>query len=453
MKILAILFGKVILKLTRLLRFGGGSAAPGLFALNIYPYLVKDLSSQIPKNIVITGTNGKTTTARFLALFLKQQNFKVLRNLTGSNLERGVASTLIQKSSFLGKISNIDLGVWELDEAAFNTLVFKIKPQIIIFLNAFRDQLDRYGEIDSVVRKWQEVLLKIEWNPIVLINGNDGNIANLKNIKNIQSKVFMVKGVNMMWEKKHSRDNLKADFLAQGIKNKGLDGVEFKLKINNQVTKVNLSIPGVYHIFDFLAGFAAYYLLKLPIKEALGSLKHFSPAFGRVEKFSLQPEGLKHKKEGLIPSAAEGYIFLIKNPAGATLVFETIAPQIKKGDCLLIALNDNFADGQDVSWIWDLNFENLTSHSESDVKSDEGSRLETPIICSGKRAFDLALRLKYAGFNSKLITIEPDLTKAFNLAKSKTQGRLFILPTYTSLLELQKILVKQGIKKHYWREE
>ena len=155
-----------------------------------------------------------------------------------------------------------------------------------------------------------------------------------------------------------------------------------------------------------------------------GSLKGFSPAFGRVEKLDF------------------GYIFLIKNPAGATQVFETIAPSLKRNDRLILALNDNLADGTDVSWIWDADFECLPIYD-----------IQYTIYVSGTRAYDLANRLKYAGFDPNNIIIEPNLEEAFILSKKDLKGRLFVLPTYTAMLELQSILVKLGIKKHYWKEE
>ncbi len=175
------------------------------------------------------------------------------------------------------------------------------------------------------------------------------------------------------------------------------------------------------------------------------ALKTFSPAFGRVEKISFQPPGLKRR--------VDGYIFLIKNPAGATQVFETIAPQLKKGDRLLLALNDNLADGTDVSWIWDSNFELLqptTYNSSSLSLRAEGLQ---PIFCSGTRAYDLANRLKYAGFNVDVSNVESNLEKAVKQAQMGLKGRLFILPTYTAMMELQSILAKSGIKRNYWEEE
>ncbi len=426
---LAILLGKLLYFATRILKKGGGSAAPGLYALKIEPNLISSLASQIPQNIIITGTNGKTTTARLLDHMVKTQNLKIIRNSTGSNLERGVASALIDKANIFGQIKDVDLGIWELDEAAFNTVLFQLKPQIIVFLNAFRDQLDRYGEVDSIIKKWLTSLEKLDWEVQIIINGDDNSTAKLANSLIHPKALFRVKNYHPFGEKSEVNLIQKAEFEATIKKNKGLSGSEIILNYPSEQLNINLPIPGLYHTYDFLAAFASYYYLNLPLDKISDSLKNFSPAFGRVEQIKLGDN--------------QGYIFLIKNPAGASLVFETIEPEVKKDDRLLIALNDNFADGTDISWIWDADFELL----ESSLRAQRSN-----LVCSGTRAEDLALRLKYAGVDSQQIQIEPDLSKAFKLCRQDLSGRLFILPTYTALLELQSILANSKIKAHYWKE-
>jgi len=393
----AILIGKAVYSLSRSLKIGGGSAAPGLYALKIDANLVEKLAKSIPKNIVITGTNGKTTTSRMISHFAKENDLKVIRNHTGSNLERGIASTLISNYQLLTTNYQLDLGIWELDEAAFNTVAPKLNPNIVIFLNVSRDQLDRYGEVDKVVNDWCSTLSKLNPQTAVLINQDDKNLEKLE-------KYFKGKVV------KFGKKNIK------NIKLNGLKGSKFTIS-NLQFT---IPLPGLYHIYNATAAIIGAKLLNLPAK----SFKDFSPAFGRVEKFEW------------------GYIFLIKNPAGATQVFETIAPELKKNDRLLLALNDNLADGTDVSWIWDANFEKLSTIN-----------YQLSTTCSGTRAYDLANRLKYAGFSLDTSDVEQNLEQAFKKAKKNLKGRLFILPTYTAMLKLQKILAKSGIKKHYWESD
>ena len=225
-------------------------------------------------------------------------------------------------------------------------------------------------------------------------------------------KDYKISGEGIVHKKE--ADNL--DFEAKNVKLHGLKGSTFHL----QSSTFHLPLPGVYHIYDALAALACASLLNLPINQLTNQLKNFQPAFGRVEKLDF------------------GYIFLIKNPAGATQVFQTIAPQIKPQDRLLLALNDNLADGTDVSWIWDSEFERLIS--------------DTEVIVSGTRAYDLAVRLKYAGFDPKQIIVEQDLKKALQQAREGLKGSLYVLPTYTAMLQLQDILVKSGLKRPYWEE-
>lgn len=434
--ILAILVGKIIAALSRLLKIGGGSAAPGLFALRIDPELVEGLIKHIPKNVVITGTNGKTTTARMLSHFAKTQGLTIIRNHTGSNLERGIASTLIHHVS-LGVYlphtrgvlnSDYNLGIWELDEAAFNLVAPKIKPDIVVFLNVFRDQLDRYGEVDTVVKNWCQTLKDLPRETVILINGDDVNTLKLKSCFKGMVETFGVEGFKIVGEAIEKSSHHKLDFEAKNVKLSGLNGSTFKLFLNRKSLSLNLPLPGIYHIYDALAAIVCTHNLHIPLSRAVKSLKNYSPAFGRVEKLDF------------------GYIFLIKNPAGATQVFETVAPNISRNDRLLLALNDNLADGTDVSWIWDANFEVLQN-----LSSERKSR-DPKLYVSGTRANDLAVRLKYGGFDPKHILVEPSLKKALKQAREGLKGRLFILPTYTAMLELQLILAKQGLKRHYWEE-
>lgn len=428
-KLTAVLTGKLINSITRATKRGGGSAAPGLYASQIDPGLLRHLAKQIPENIVITGTNGKTTTAKLLTELIESQGQNVLRNSTGSNLKRGVLSALLQASTWTGSIKKVDVGLWELDEAAFNTVVFDLKPQVIVFLNVFRDQLDRYGEVDNVVRKWQETLSKIDWSPLIIVNANDGHTLELVRELKLANMGFKVEGAFLKWEKAPVDVKAKELITAKVTKNLGMQGTQLVLNIGNKPLKITLPIPGIYHIFDFLAAFCVYYSLNMPFEAIQPVLDQFSPAFGRVEKFS-------YKRK-------EAYIFLIKNPAGATAVFETIAPSLNSQDTVLLALNDNFADGTDISWIWDADFNQL-----------QPPKYKLNIIVSGKRANDLALRVKYSDLSYKLLAVKPDLAAAFDLAWKQTRkgGRIFLLPTYTALLELQGIMAKRKIKQEYWKE-
>ncbi len=410
----AVAAGKLIWGASRRLKIGGGSSAPGLYALKVDPNLISNLSKFIHRNIIITGTNGKTTTAKLLACFAKENNLSVIRNSTGSNLERGIASALIHHIG-LGK-KKYDLGIWELDEAAFNTVAPKLNPRVVIFLNAFRDQLDRYGEVDTVVENWRKTLQNVGRDTQIIVNGDDTNTAKL--IASLgKPQTFGLEELKIFGEGGRVK-KAEPNLLARKIQVLDLKGSSFE--VDNQ--KIYLPLPGIYHIYDFLGAFAVGKVLGFSVKSMVKSLKRYRPAFGRVEKLEF------------------GYIFLIKNPVGATQVLKTIVPNLDGNASLLIALNDNFADGTDVSWIWDTEFENLAG-------------IKNKIYCSGIRAEDLALRLKYAGIESEQLKIEADIKHALKEAREETKGRLFVLPTYTAMLKLQEILTKEGLKKPYWEEE
>lgn len=419
----AVLAGKSIFFFSRILNLGGGFAAPGLYALKIDPGIVEKLSSQIPKQVIITGTNGKTTTSGMLAHLFESEGIKVLRNRTGSNLERGIASTLIVHSSVFGRISE-QVAVWEVDEAAFNTLAPKIKPDLIVFLNVYRDQLDRYGEVDSIVNKWIETIKILPPETKLLINGDDGSLEGFyKAAKSVTA--FSVPGAGFKGEKKPGQPR-KAGFLGTDVKS-SLERSNFLFESGKKKFPVELTIAGTYNVDNAVAALAAKSLMGDLPDSGIKGLADFGSAFGRSERFNL--------------NGKDCYIFLIKNPAGATQVMETVIPNLKAGDTLLIALNDNFADGKDVSWIWDIDLEKF------EVRS-----MKYEICVTGTRVYDMALRLKYAGVDEDRIIVEQSLKAALDEMSRGAVGRLFILPTYTAMLELQKVLVKKGVKKHYWKE-
>ena len=426
---IAIFVGKTIAFITRFLNIGGGSAAPGLYALKVDPNLVSKLASKVSyANVVITGTNGKTTAAKLLSHLAKAHRFKVIHNSTGSNLERGIASTLIKNYDLLDSFKKPaykqqGIAIWELDEAAFNSVAPKLDPEVIVFLNIFRDQMDRYGEVDIVIKRWSETLKKLDKETIIFANGDDANITKLKTSFPGQMGFFGLEDHKIRGESINHKTTQKLDFTVGNIKLNGLDGSTFNLKAYEEQQKINLPLPGFYNIYNLLAAVAVGTCFEFKSDKTRDSLNNFSSAFGRAEKLPF------------------GSIFLIKNPTGATQVFETLVSQIKSNDRLLLALNDNLADGTDVSWIWDAEFEKL-----------EIRNLKLEIICSGTRANELAVRLKYAGFKASQITVEPSLVSALEGGRTGLQGSLYILPTYTAMLAIQRILAKMGIKKEYWRE-
>ena len=419
----AILLGKSIFTLSRILKLGGGYAAPGLYALKIEPDLVSKLINHKSKNIIVTGTNGKTTTSKLISHFLKSSENRVLKNSSGSNLERGIASYLVSHANLAGKL-DYDFGVWELDEFAFNSVALKIEPDVIILLNAFRDQLDRYGEVDTVVQKWKTTLSKLSEKTVLIINQDDALLH--KALADFKGKIVNIglKNSQITGEGK-SKSTKKPDYQAEILNDSTLETTNVKVEFNGSTLEYKLPLPGAFNTYNFLAAFTLAHLLNIDPEFIGNTLQHFKSSFGRFEKFQI--------------NGKEANIFLIKNPVGATQVLKTILPYMSSKDSLLIALNDNFADGTDVSWIWDIELEKFQIPNS-----------KFQILTSGTRAHDMALRLKYADIEAP--DSEPDILKAFNKAAAHTENKLFILPTYTALIQLQKILVAKGIKKEYWKE-
>lgn len=420
--ILAVLAGKVTAFVIHTFTQSGASAAPGLVALYIDPQLIRKLAKQIPLNIVITGTNGKTTTSGMIAHILSQSEVRILHNGTGSNLSRGVASKLINASSFFGKIANGKIGIWEADEAAFVDIISQIKPEHIILLNLFRDQLDRYGEINAIIEKWKKAFEKANWKKTLYINGDDGHLEEFKKNTHTEIQTFGIADSPVRFERKSDlvHFDIKAQILATDI-----DNTEIVFGHQGFGKKVTLPIVGVYNVYNFLAAYVVASAVGISSELIIDSLGTFKPAFGRMEKIQLQDRA--------------GLIALIKNPTGTTQVLETIKPMVKKDDILVIMLNDNIADGTDVSWIWDAHFE---------IISPKLYR----VYVTGSRRFDMKLRLVYAGVDKDTIYVEKSIAGVFTKLSEQelNEGRIFMLPTYTALLELQEYLTQNGYKDKQW---
>ncbi len=416
---IALFFALVIAKsagnLARLFNMGSGQTLPGLIALKIYPNLIKKLSSQIKKQkILITATNGKTTISAMTSQFLTSKKISFVNNLTGSNLPRGMASSLISKSNIFGKI-NLDYGVFEIDEAFLPYAIENINPQIVVLGNLFRDQLDRYGEVDAIGKKWQMALKKANKNMILVCNADDPAI-------NFCSKSFSGKKIFYYVkdeDKKQKTDYYysdntankpKIDFYATSIN----QAKNISFKLNNSKFKYDFNILGVYNIYNILAATLTLKTIGFDQNEILKSIKNFKPVFGRMESFKIN-----NKKFEMI---------LIKNPAGANAVLNSLD---KKAQYFILALNDKIADGTDVSWIWDTDWEKIKKAKE--------------IYFTGNRKYAIALRLKYAGFLSGKIF--NNYWEAINLIAKKTPSseKIYILPSYTAMLEIRKILENKKI--------
>jgi UDP-N-acetylmuramyl tripeptide synthase len=448
----------IIAKISALVLKIGGSgatAAPGLVALKVDPELVAKLACQLDKNILVSGTNGKTTTTRMVSTILSQAKISHLHNRAGSNLLRGLASTLCQTSSIVGKIPAGLVGLWETDEAVFSIACAQLKPQIVLLTNLFRDQLDRYGEIDTVAAGWKKALVKLPRNTQVILNADDATVANLGSSLKAKVVYFGISDKNLDGRlPDHASDatvcprclsalSYKQCFVGhlgiyscphcgqiQPIKNVSLvkaSKKEVSISAFGQNIKINNNLPGNYNLYNLTAAVTLVKILNIDNKTIVQGLADFIPAFGRVEKIKVNNKTL--------------HLFLVKNPTGFNEVINTLILSQTKLTCLII-INDLIADGKDVSWLWDVNFEKLTPKLKS-------------VVVSGIRAYDMALRLKYSAetirLSNNLIT-EPDLKKAIERLLNTNDKNLYLLPTYTAMLKTRKILNRMGLVKSTWKD-
>ncbi len=457
---LAIIVGKLIFLLTRVLKIGGGTAAPGLYALKIDGHLLEKFTAQLQKgSIVITGTNGKTTTSRIISRYFSQSNIPTIHNRAGSNLERGLVSTCLQQCSWLGNLENIHYGIWEMDEAEFARSITKVNPKIIVMLNLFRDQLDRYGEVDTTRRKWESALKNISDSVTCVINNDDPQLVQLASQLNKESIIrYNLKGETpgvsnifnpvgmVLCPNCHTRVTFQTQTISgQGIftcsecglsnntsdvqltiETSGAEQTSGSLRFNNQATPFGTSITGLYNLYNYIAAFSVINQLTNDSGKFIESARTISVAFGRMEKVTYQDKTL--------------LICLIKNPTGATEIFKTVFHKALHERCGFL-LNDNFADGKDVSWIWDIPIESLHVNPER-------------VFVSGTRAYDMALRLQHSGIPENSITVDTDITSFIeSITNDAETGKIIpIFTTYTAMIELQRFFGKTGVKKEYWEE-
>lgn len=452
---LAVAFGKIAGHLTRLLRLGGGTAIPGLVALKLSPGILGRLLQSIPQGFVfVTGTNGKTTTAAMLSRILAVAGRDVLTNRTGSNLSRGLVSHLIERTDSLGRlqVQASSIGVFEVDEAALIAILPNAPPRVLLLTNLFRDQLDRYGEIDSISKQWGRIIRASGEGLHVVVNADDPAVVHAgASGKGRISTYGVCSGRDGRapdeWADSASCPvcSLQLDyrgltyshlgdytcpgcgferpapgFVATEVNAVGLSPARFALRHGDSLTHVDLNLPGMFNVYNAIAATAAAFALGVSPEDAGKGLEGFEPAFGRAER--------------LVVEGVELVFLLVKNPAGANEVLRSLRQDPEPANYLM-ALNDRAADGEDVSWIWDIDLDGLNANS---------------IVVTGDRAEDLALRLKYAGLSgSELVTVDVNSESALSRVLGG-DGKVNVLATYTAMLELRKLLVQRGVLDHYW---
>lgn len=418
-----IVLGKFVSSISRTFNLGNGSTWPGHIALNINKNFISEVfATTNTKIVLVTGTNGKTTTVKMIETILKQNGKSVFTNTSGANLLNGAASAIVINSSLFGKL-DYDFAIFEIDENNLSLFVSILEPSYIIALNLFRDQLDRYGEIDTIAKKWKDSYNLLNHSELIL-NADDPLVSYLGH--DFKGKVHYF-GLNSKQDSKtqheHASDSVlcprcgtKLTFEAFYFSHLGrwkCPHCNLKRPKPEMDTLLHYPIPGTYAKYDALAAGLFSKLIGINAENTQRALAHFKPAFGRQEEIKYKGRYVK--------------LLLSKNPTSFNESLRTIAEQKPKN--LLIALNDRVPDGRDVSWIWDIDFENLITDKIN-------------LIISGDRAYELALRLKYAGIELNKEYVLEKLADAIEagIKNTNNEDTLYVLPTYTAMLETRKIL-------------
>lgn len=413
---------------SRLLHRGAGITWAGEIALRVDPRFVSAVSKKITHRILVAGTNGKTTTSSMIAHILTDVQLPVIQNATGANLLNGIAGTLI---SHRDKIRTGVFGIFESDEAAFPAIVQNVKPTVVVLLNLFRDQLDRYGEVDVIADKWKKALSYLPKSAILIANADDPLIVSIAEKWHGTVQYFGITDEKKEGTLEHAADSIycfscghKLSYNFITLSHLGdwyCPSCRVKRPEFSSFT-IQSALSGVAHIYNAQAAILTVKQFKIPSTKAKQVLTTFKPVFGRQEE--------------LVIDGKKVIILLSKNPTGFNENIRTVLSR-KDAGCLLFVLNDRIPDGTDVSWIWDVDFETLAS---SDL-----------VVCSGDRAFDMGLRIKYIIKTLKHESIktitEENLEVAIeaalkNIQKGKT---LYIFPTYSAMLDIRKLLTGNKI--------
>jgi UDP-N-acetylmuramyl tripeptide synthase len=463
------------------LRGGGATSAPGKALLRLEPRAIAALGARLQGgSVVISATNGKTTTAALAAEILTADGTRLVHNRAGANMAGGIASTLLAAAGPRGSIAG-DLGLFEVDELWLAPIVEQLRPRAILLGNLFRDQLDRYGELDTIAERWAALVGEGAGRAARLVlNADDPLLADLGREREgvlyfgVEDDALALSGLAHAADAKHCR-NCGAPYVfdvvylghlghyhcpscgrarptpavtAANVRLEGVRAARFTLRTPAGEAEVALALPGLYNVYNALAAAALATALEIPLARILAGLQGTRAAFGRAESVSI----------GDPADPRELRILLVKNPAGANEVLRTLALEPGEHD-LLGVLNDQIADGRDVSWIWDADFELLAGRVRS-------------ATCSGSRAAELAVRLKYAGVDPARIRVLTNLAAALAAASadrpapptiipppgaaddaaggaadpgghSPAPPALYALPTYTAMLALRELLATQ----------
>jgi lipid II isoglutaminyl synthase (glutamine-hydrolysing) len=435
---------------------GGGTTLPGRVLLRLEPEAIARLGTGLDRGTtIVSATNGKTTTAGMIAGILATDGRDPVHNRAGSNMTWGVATALLEQRG--------EEGLFEVDEAWLPRVTEQLDPSLIVLGNLFRDQLDRYGEMEALADEWAKTVAMRAGRTRFVLNADDPLIADLGRDQEgtpregvlyfgIEDASQALPELQHAFDAKHCRrcghpyayerafvghlghyscpncgaERPRPEVAAIEIELRGMDGSRSRVRTPSGEIELDLPLPGLYNVYNALAAIAAGLQLGVEPGRIGHALEGTRAAFGRVETIAVAD----------VPVS----ILLIKNPAGANEVLRTLLLESRERGPLdlWIALNDKIADGRDVSWIWDADFELLAGAARR-------------VVCSGTRAAEMALRLKYAGWPEEAIEVVPEIESSLDAAVQGTDGRLFALPTYTALLELRKLLSDRGLAKEFWR--
>ena len=436
-------------RLSRLAARGGGTTIPGKILATVDPDAIGTLARRLPLgSALISATNGKTTTAAMVAEILGRR-VRLAHNRAGANLVSGVASALLDARG-------AKLGLFEVDEGAFPEVARRTRPRVVCLGNLFRDQLDRYGELELIAERWREAVRALDEDAVTVANGDDPLIGNIARARE-RTVVFGLDDAAVARERlPHAADSKYCvhcgtpytyrtsyvghlgdfvcptcgnerpplDVSARSVSLEGLERSSFDLVTPAGTRRVTVGLPGLYNVYNALAAASLAHVLGASLDEIEVGLGRFRAAFGRFERIRVGDKTV--------------LMLLVKNPAGANEAVRTLVdggpPRVA-----LVALNDEIADGRDVSWIWDVDFEPLVPPLER-------------LVVTGSRAHELALRFKYGGLEPERIDVVPDLERGLDRALELVPdgGELPALPTYTAMLALRRVTADRGLVRPYW---
>jgi UDP-N-acetylmuramyl tripeptide synthase len=434
---------------------GGGTSLPGKVLTRLEPHAIGLLSRRLAHgSAVISATNGKTTTAAMTASILERTGETLVHNRAGANMAGGVASALAAAARRGGRELDGDLGLFEVDEFWLAPVVEELAPRAIVLANLFRDQLDRYGELEIIADRWAQVVARVAGRTALVLNADDPLVADLGRDASplyygVDDDALAFAELQHAADSKHCRRcghpyAYEAIYLAhlgryacpncgarrpepavvaREVELRGIRSAAFTLSTPDGDARVELPLPGLYNVYNALGAASLCRQLGAGLDAIVAGLQAVAPAFGRAETLDL----------GGRPTS----ILLVKNPAGANEVLRTLALEGEQLD-LFGVLNDNTADGRDVSWVWDADWELLAPSIRR-------------MTCSGTRAAELALRMKYAGVPAERLAVVPALRDGLDAALAAGSGPLYALPTYTALLELRDLLARRGQVQGHWR--